>query len=208
MKIRLTAIIIILCILCAGCASETGQQEYWEHSDHGMHVFYHVENVMAFAKSDLAPEGFANHKCLKSIGEYGGYSWITAAFDYYACHLLDANMVKLYMVIDYRESYYLDIFADETVLSIDDANDSLMRLKSSENGIIVLDGITYRYRGGILDSVYWCVENVEFVLYMNDDFGSYPLDGKSTFITQITSLSEFKRTIAMKRFLWNYRLYS
>jgi hypothetical protein len=206
MKIRLTALIIIFCILCTGCAAETEPQRYWEYSDDGQYFFYDIKNVMAFAKSDLAPEGFANPHCLKSIGEYGEYFVLSSDYQSYFYTLIDANMVHNHLWIRHGKNYGA-IFSDLPVLDINDANGSLLRLKHSESGIIVWNDITYRYFKGELGNVYWRIGDVEFSLGL-DDAVSYPLDGKSTFITQITSLSEFKRTIAMKRFLWNYRLYS
>ena len=216
MKTRLAAIIIILCILCTGCASETDDHyekwgRFWDKEYHDYQEIYDVEKIRTFATEfPYAPPGFVMPESLRSLGEFDDYIWISSNFYNYSYRLVDANGFRYHLRIGHtfliRDEY--NRFIEYPDVDIGDANGSLMYVNNSRHVKMLLNDVLYIYWDGELERIMWHWGDIYFEIYFTFLEKPYPLDGRRTFITKITSLSEYERTMAIKELLTDYRLYN
>ena len=211
MRIRLTALITILCILCSGCAHDTKPASRFEEIMASGKLGYisNAEEIEIFAASQYAPKGFVRPKSVGCIGQVTEELYLEegTAYEGYFYILTDANQYQLMLTMHHDPADFVDL-SDYTAVQMSESMDNMLNCGQELDtyAYICEDNMYYLYGStGALMCVIWYLDGIEFTL---DAGWQYPIAGERTFVTKLLSASKYERTIAMKRFLWNYRLYS
>lgn len=167
------------------------------------------EEIKAFSKSELAPDGFVMPEDLSAFGEiadavtflpwHDGYSYRR-----YAYGGTDPNGINFGVVVSHYGfpgpalSGHLEITQAE--LSVTSGMENMQRLDSKESGRIIRDDIHYIYTNGSLYSIIIYADGIEFEISFSSGAKGYPMDGADTFLKKLLAIHEKEASAAVKEF--------
>ena len=169
------------------------------------------EEIEAFAKSELAPDGFVMPEDLRVVGEVTDTVIFLPGKDGYTYRRylysgVDQNDVEFTVGISHYGfpgvalSTNLEITQQEFAAS--SGMTDMMKLEERKSGWIVKNNVRYFYTKGKLTSVIIYANGIEFDIKYYNDGKPYPMNEEDTWLCKVLSLDNAKATSAVNEFRW------
>lgn len=143
------------------------------------------------------PDDFVSYEKISQFGDFGGLVFLSETqkgdFSWYMYNLFDPLGDRFVIYIN-SNSNARDKYPTETIPegSIDLSN--MRRLAEEKRGVYAINGIEYNYVSGMLYSITWMHEGVEYVLFGIHVLSNYP-DTDSTLIGKLLNGNRSFETI-------------
>lgn len=140
------------------------------------------------AEAEGLPDEFVTAEMLSDFGRFGCFHADPFDSEGYAYCFITENGDRVAIYMDHDLSNNLT-YENET-LSISDVGSSMLELAEKEKGVIVRNGVLYKYVVGKLNAINWAVDDIGFTVVFSYDLHDLPVFPTDSLLYRMTSVSE------------------